>query len=56
MTDRVPGSAPCPFCGSRETGTISFFGTGEMTMQCECHACGSTFERVKWDAGRRPRD
>ncbi|MFB6130175.1 MAG: hypothetical protein ABEJ28_05075 [Salinigranum sp.] len=38
----------CAHCGSTDTEPISLFGTGEMTMQYECHECHSVFERVKW--------
>lgn len=48
MTRSRTDAATCPFCGSADTAAISLFGMGEMTMQCQCRNCGSTFERVKW--------
>lgn len=43
----------CPFCGSTDVERLSRFGTEISKQGFYCHACGSPFERLKYD-GRRP--
>ena len=37
----------CPFCGSPETGLVSYFGATACRSVYSCCACSETFEHVK---------
>jgi ring-1,2-phenylacetyl-CoA epoxidase subunit PaaD len=47
------GDARCPHCGSRDVERFSRFGSEVSSQQYECQACGSPFERIRFD-GEQP--
>lgn len=45
----LEGRARCPYCGSRDVVRFSRFGSEVSSQQYECKACGSPFERLRYD-------
>ena len=44
----LPESAPCPWCGGRETELVNPFGGQLSVAQYWCRKCRTAFEYIKW--------
>lgn len=38
----------CPYCGARDSRSVSDFGLSLMTRLRRCLGCGADFEVVRW--------
>lgn len=48
VSDSIPASVECPFCGGSETEQFSVFGSALSVSQYYCRPCRTVFEWMKW--------